>query len=54
MTANDVDSIPLSGATVVNTRRTVKPLLPAWAWTLSAAILVGAHWIVRAPRESLS
>ena len=27
--------------------RQVAPILPPWAWTLGAAFLLGAHWIVR-------
>jgi uncharacterized membrane protein len=45
--ADDVASIPLDPATLVATRRTVKPIFPAWVWTLFAAAFVGAHWIVR-------
>ena len=43
----DIDSIPLPQATVVSSQRKVEPILPPWAWTLSAAALVGAHWIAR-------
>jgi uncharacterized membrane protein len=45
--ADDVGSIPLAPSTLVSTHRSVKPVLPAWAWTLAAAALIGAHWIVR-------
>jgi uncharacterized membrane protein len=40
-------SLPLPAATQVATERQVAPILPPWAWTLGAAVLLGAHWIVR-------
>jgi uncharacterized membrane protein len=45
--AGDAGSLPLPAATQVAAERQVAPLLPPWAWSLGAALLLGAHWIVR-------
>lgn len=45
--ADEAGSLPLPEATQVATERHVAPLLPPWAWTLGAAMAVGAHWILR-------
>ena len=45
--AGDAGKLPLPGATQVATERQVAAVLPAWAWTTIAALLLGAHWIVR-------
>src|SRR5208282_657117 len=45
--AADAGSLPLPAAMQVASERQVAPLLPAWAWAISAAVLLGAHWIVR-------
>ena len=45
--ATDAGSLPLPPATQVTSERRVAPILPAWAWTLTAAVLMGAHWITR-------
>jgi uncharacterized membrane protein len=42
-----VEGLRFPKATRVTSERHVTPLLPAWAWTLSAATLLGLHWIVR-------
>ncbi|MFO0616625.1 MAG: glutamine amidotransferase [Polyangiaceae bacterium] len=42
-----IGDIPIDAATMVNSRRTVKPVLPPWGWSLIAAVAVGAHWIAR-------
>jgi uncharacterized membrane protein len=47
VTAADAGSLPLPAAMQVASERQVAPLLPAWAWAISAAVLLGAHWIVR-------
>jgi hypothetical protein len=45
--ASAASSLPLPEATQVASERQVAPLLPPWAWSLGAALLLGAHWIVR-------
>jgi uncharacterized membrane protein len=45
--APDAGKLPLPAATQVASERQVSPIFPAWAWTLGAAVLLGAHWIVR-------
>lgn len=45
--AGDVAGLPLPEATQIATARHVAPLLPPWAWTLTAAAALGTHWIVR-------
>jgi uncharacterized membrane protein len=47
VTAGGAGSLPLPAAMVVASERQVAPLLPAWVWAISAAVLLGAHWIVR-------
>lgn len=45
--ATDDLSLPLPKSAVVSAERHVVPLAPPWAWTLAAAVLLGAHWAVR-------
>ncbi len=45
--ATDAGTLPLPKPTVVNAERHVTPVAPAWVWTLSAAFLLGVHWLVR-------
>ncbi len=45
--AADVDDIPEPAATEIAAERHVAPLLPPWVWTLSAAVVLGAHWVFR-------
>ena len=45
--ATDAGRVPLPPATEVAVERRVQPLLPSWAWSLLAAVSVGAHWIAR-------
>lgn len=45
--AADAGSLPLPPAMQVAAERQVAPLLPPWAWAVSAAVMLGAHWIVR-------
>jgi uncharacterized membrane protein len=40
-------SLPLPAPAVVSAERHVVPLAPAWAWTLAAALALGAHWFAR-------
>jgi uncharacterized membrane protein len=39
--------VPKPAVTMVAAERRTSPLLPPWAWTLLAAAMMGAHWIVR-------
>jgi hypothetical protein len=32
---------------MVAAERRTSPLLPPWVWTLLAAAMMGAHWVVR-------
>jgi uncharacterized membrane protein len=45
--AQDATHVPLPKPTVVSAERHVIPIAPPWAWTLAAAIALGAHWITR-------
>lgn len=45
--ADEAGSLPLPAATQIASERHVAPVLPPWAWTLGAAVALGAHWIVR-------
>jgi uncharacterized membrane protein len=45
--APDAGKLPLPAAAQVASERQVAPILPPWAWALSAAVLLGVHWIVR-------
>jgi uncharacterized membrane protein len=45
--ASGAESLPLPQPTVVSAERRVTPIAPPWAWTLAAAILLGAHWAAR-------
>jgi hypothetical protein len=45
--ANDAGSLPWPKPTVVSAERHVVPIAPPWAWTLLAAVMLGAHWIAR-------
>ena len=45
--ADEVGALPLPKATVVSAERHVVPIAPPWAWTLVAAVMMGAHWLVR-------
>ncbi|MFT3776306.1 MAG: glutamine amidotransferase [Minicystis sp.] len=47
VTAADAGTLPLPPAMQVAAERQVAPLLPAWAWAIGAAMMLGAHWIVR-------
>ena len=42
-----VPRLPLPEATRVSAERQVAPMLPPWVWTLTSAVLLGAHWIAR-------
>jgi uncharacterized membrane protein len=45
--SDGVSGIPLPSPTTVSAERHVAPVAPPWVWTVSAAILLGAHWIAR-------
>lgn len=45
--ASDAGALPMPRPTVVSAERHVVALAPPWAWTLAAALLLSAHWIVR-------
>ena len=45
--ASDAGSLRLPRPTTVSAERHVTPLAPPWVWTLSAAALLGIHWIAR-------
>jgi uncharacterized membrane protein len=47
LAAADAAALSLPKPTVVNAERHVTPVAPAWAWSLSAAFLLGVHWLVR-------
>jgi uncharacterized membrane protein len=40
-------AIKLPAPTVVSAERHVVPVAPPWAWSLAAAVLLGAHWFTR-------
>ncbi|HEU4581662.1 MAG TPA: glutamine amidotransferase [Polyangiaceae bacterium] len=42
-----ISRLPLPEATRVSAERQVAPMLPPWVWTLTSAVLLGAHWIAR-------
>jgi hypothetical protein len=42
-----IDELPLPEATRVAAQREVAPVAPPWVWTLSAAVLLGVHWVAR-------
>lgn len=44
---DEIDTLPPPQVTeIVNERRT-SPILPPWGWTLSAALMLGTHWVAR-------
>jgi hypothetical protein len=45
--ASEAAALPLPKPTVVSAERHVSPVAPPWAWTLAAAVLLGAHWVAR-------
>ncbi len=47
VTVDNVSSLPLPEATQIAIERRVSPILPPWGWTLVAAVLGGAHWVIR-------
>jgi uncharacterized membrane protein len=45
--AAEAASLPLPRPTVVSAERHVTPLAPPWVWSLTAAALLGLHWVTR-------
>jgi hypothetical protein len=43
----NIDDLPVPDPMEVAAERSSTPLLPAWAWTLAAALSLGAHWYTR-------
>jgi uncharacterized membrane protein len=46
-TLSGAGALPLPQPTVVSAERHVTPMAPPWAWSLSAAALLGVHWLTR-------
>ena len=42
-----ISSIPVPDATEIAAERHVSQLVPPWAWSLAAAMMLGAHWVSR-------
>jgi hypothetical protein len=47
ITASEAGTLVLPKPTLINAERHVTPLAPAWLWSLSAAFLLGVHWLAR-------
>ena len=45
--AGEGAALSLPRPTTISTERHVTPVAPPWAWSLSAAALLGFHWVVR-------
>jgi hypothetical protein len=45
--ASEAGTLSLPKPTLINAERHVTPLAPAWLWSLSAAFLLGVHWLAR-------
>jgi uncharacterized membrane protein len=45
--ASEAGTLSLPKPTLINAERHVTPLAPAWLWSLSAAFLLGVHWLTR-------
>jgi hypothetical protein len=46
-TASGAGTLPLPQPTIVSAERHVTPVAPPWAWSLTAAALLGVHWLMR-------
>jgi hypothetical protein len=46
-TLADLGGLPLPQPTIVSAERHVTPIAPPWVWSVAAAALLGAHWLVR-------
>ncbi|MBI4701087.1 MAG: hypothetical protein HY744_08005 [Deltaproteobacteria bacterium] len=47
VSAQAMDRIPLPPTEQVIEERRASPVLPAWGWSLAAALCLGAHWLLR-------
>ena len=47
MSVSALGELPLPASISVSAERHVSPALPAWVWSLIAAVLLGGHWLVR-------
>jgi len=43
----EIEELPLPDMAQITAERHVAPLVPAWVWTLLAAVTLGAHWVLR-------
>ncbi len=43
----EIADLPLPKAARVVAQRRVRPVMPAWGWTLTAAVCLGGHWVAR-------
>jgi hypothetical protein len=48
--AAQIGDLPLPEATEVTLERHSSPLIPAWLWSLAAALGLGVHWLLRRQR----
>jgi uncharacterized membrane protein len=44
---DEVESLPPPQVTEIVDERRTSPILPPWGWTLSAALMLGTHWVAR-------
>lgn len=44
---DEIDELPAVETTEIIAERHTSPILPAWGWTLCAAVALGAHWLAR-------
>jgi hypothetical protein len=42
-----LDDLPLPAAAEITVERHSSPFLPAWLWSLAAAVSLGGHWMLR-------
>jgi uncharacterized membrane protein len=45
--SSNVTGVPMPRPTVVSAERHVTPIAPPWVWSLTAAALLGLHWVTR-------
>lgn len=44
---DEIESLPPPESTYIAAQRKATPFLPAWAWSLSAALMLCIHWVLR-------